>query len=161
MLTGFMLATLAFSGWSLEPGEASTAKNGNGPAVLLGSAEYLPTPENPTGLRGDWTGRFAGANPPLTWSRVAKGLPGFACEAAKPAGNPAQVENCFAFNPHDWLVLGVFEGAKLDETLDAATVPPAAAPVEGDKTGDKTWQKAPAEHGLVCGGAIFGPVSGA
>ena len=34
----------------------------------LGSADFQPTPERPFGWRGDGTGRFPGATPPLEWS---------------------------------------------------------------------------------------------
>src|SRR5439155_743464 len=36
---------------------------------LLGSPEFRPTADRPIGWRGDWTGRFPGAQPPTTWSR--------------------------------------------------------------------------------------------
>ena len=38
-------------------------------AALLGAPTYLPTAERPVGWRGDGTGRYPGATPPLTWER--------------------------------------------------------------------------------------------
>lgn len=35
---------------------------------LLGSKDFRPTPENPVGFRGDQTGCFPGAYPPVSWS---------------------------------------------------------------------------------------------
>ncbi|MGD0897029.1 MAG: PQQ-binding-like beta-propeller repeat protein [Thermoguttaceae bacterium] len=34
----------------------------------MGHAQYFPTPEHPVGFRGDWTGRYPGAEPPFRWS---------------------------------------------------------------------------------------------
>lgn len=41
--------------------------------ALQGSPEFRPSPENPVGWRGDGTGRFPGAMPPLEWSRTRVG----------------------------------------------------------------------------------------
>jgi len=40
-------------------------------AALLGDAGFQPTPESPVGFRGDWTGRYPGAQPPLHWSATS------------------------------------------------------------------------------------------
>src|SRR6185295_3476163 len=40
----------------------------------LGAPTYKPSAERPVGWRGDGTGRFPGANPPLTWSRTREGV---------------------------------------------------------------------------------------
>ena len=37
-------------------------------AAALGAADFRPTPAHPVGFRGDWTGRYTGAQPPLHWS---------------------------------------------------------------------------------------------
>ena len=34
----------------------------------LGHKDFPPTPQHPVGFRGDWTGCYPGATPPLTWS---------------------------------------------------------------------------------------------
>jgi outer membrane protein assembly factor BamB len=34
----------------------------------LGHPAFLPSPEHPVGFRGDWTGRYPGATPPVEWS---------------------------------------------------------------------------------------------
>ena len=33
---------------------------------LFGSVDFLPSPQHPVGYRGDWTGRYPGAEPPAT-----------------------------------------------------------------------------------------------
>ena len=40
----------------------------------LGAPGFCPTPDQPVGWRGDWTGRFSGATPPTQWSRRVRGL---------------------------------------------------------------------------------------
>ncbi len=39
----------------------------------LGATAFKPTPEHPLGWRGDGTGRYPAATPPLTWSRTKNG----------------------------------------------------------------------------------------
>jgi outer membrane protein assembly factor BamB len=39
----------------------------------LGSSDFRPSPAQPVGWRGDWTGRFPGATPPTVWQRVRDG----------------------------------------------------------------------------------------
>ncbi len=36
--------------------------------ALLGSPDFRPSPEQPVGWRGDGTGKFSGATPPMNWS---------------------------------------------------------------------------------------------
>ncbi|MCW8129808.1 MAG: PQQ-binding-like beta-propeller repeat protein [Planctomycetota bacterium] len=52
---------------------ALAAAAGLSRAAEQGAADYQPTPERPTGFRGDGTGRYPGATPPLTWERKASG----------------------------------------------------------------------------------------
>ena len=46
--------------------------NAAAPAVL-GSPNYLPTPDQPIGWRGDGSGRYPGATPPTAWERKKNG----------------------------------------------------------------------------------------
>ncbi len=43
------------------------------PVAPLGSPAFQPTPERPVGWRGDGTGRYPGAIPPVSWERKANG----------------------------------------------------------------------------------------
>src|SRR5678815_105657 len=53
----------------------------------LGSPDFKPAPDRPVGWRGDWSGRFPGASPPMEWSRRAKGLTSeIKYQAGKPSG---------------------------------------------------------------------------
>src|SRR5438552_18365573 len=43
-----------------------------------------PTPrgaDQPVGWRGNWTGKFPDANPPITWSKLSKQMKGLRCQA--------------------------------------------------------------------------------
>ena len=51
-------------GQSAGPGATGSAD------ARLGSPDCRPTPERPIGWRGDGTGRYPGATPPLAWSRT-------------------------------------------------------------------------------------------
>ncbi len=110
----------------------------------LGAADFLPSPQHPLGWRGDWTGRFTGATPPLTWSRRVKGLTTeLRYQAAQPAGPPgADSRQLEYFTIKDWLVTGPFAVADPLKDIDQdllggeATVRPAV----GGKAGAATWR---------------------
>jgi outer membrane protein assembly factor BamB len=55
---------------------APTMLHAQAAGPLLGAADYKVTPEHPVGWRGDGSGRYPGATPPLKWSRT--------CPAGKP-----------------------------------------------------------------------------
>src|SRR5437762_3153588 len=80
------------------------------PDAPLGSPAWKPTPQNPVGWRGDWTGRFPGATPPLTWSRRVKGITtDLRYQANKPSGEPGKDARPLEyFTIKDWLVAGPF-----------------------------------------------------
>lgn len=65
----------------------------------LGHADFLPTPERPVGYRGDGTGRFPGANPPIDWDlcsgnrvRWYTTLPSLGCGAPTVVGDQVFVQ---------------------------------------------------------------------
>lgn len=122
---------------------AQTGGSAKGSATaLLGSAGYMPSPEKPVGWRGDWTGRYPGATPPLRWGHWSKGQKGLLCQAKKPKeGKPAG-----RFIPHgivpEWLVLGPFPNKEADEMIKKLIPDVSAArPDEGDKAGTLAWKK--------------------
>jgi outer membrane protein assembly factor BamB len=97
------------------------------------------------GWRGNGTGLWPDANPPLVWSRTPKGvLAGLRVRADRPtdktAAGSSPLENGLI---RDWLVIGPFPVA--DSLLDfdkaqlagETTVEPAA----GDKVGSLVWKK--------------------
>src|SRR6187431_3152876 len=92
---------------------AVTAPAATAPAVPapIGSPQFAPSPERPVGWRGDWTGRFPGATPPVSWSRRVKGITSeLRYQAAKPAGEPgADSQPLEYFTIKDWLVAGPYQ----------------------------------------------------
>ena len=55
----------------------------------LGSPDFRPSPARPVGWRGDWTGRFPGADPPREWGRRIRGsTTEIRYQADRPAGEP-------------------------------------------------------------------------
>jgi outer membrane protein assembly factor BamB len=54
-----LLVCLIQSGWAGEPAP-----------VPMGSADFRPTLERPLGFRGDGSGKFPGATPPIDWSET-------------------------------------------------------------------------------------------
>src|SRR5438046_2028280 len=73
---------------------------------VLGTVGFQPTPERPVGWRGDWTGRYPGATPPLQWSRRIDGITtGLRYQAKKPNGDAAKTAQPLEyFTIKDWLV---------------------------------------------------------
>jgi len=85
----------------------------SGGRAPLGSPEFKPTPERPVGWRGDWTGRFPGANPPTEWSRRVKGITSeIRYQAARPYSRISEPgpSSCPLeyFTLKEWLVAGPF-----------------------------------------------------
>jgi RNA polymerase sigma factor (sigma-70 family) len=67
VLVSTSLAVLGGAGLVLAAESGADAK------APLGAVSHLPTPEHPYGWRGDGTGRFPAANPPITWNRTRNG----------------------------------------------------------------------------------------
>ncbi|HLX61343.1 MAG TPA: PQQ-binding-like beta-propeller repeat protein [Planctomycetota bacterium] len=114
----------------------------DGPA--LGSIDWHPSPQNPVGWRGDWTGRFPGATPPLNWSRRVKGITTeLRYQANKPAGEPGKDSKPLEyFTIKDWLVAGPFslQDPVADLEKDFLNGEAAIHPAQGDKAGESAWK---------------------
>ena len=132
----FVLALALLAGSTGSANEPATAS-------LLGSAEFKPTPERPVGWRGDYTGRFVGATPPLTWSRRVRGITtSLRYQAARPAGDPAKESRPLEyFSIKDWLVAGPFSVEDAAKAVDEDFLGGEAAvtPAEGGK-GKVSWK---------------------
>ncbi len=110
--------------------------------VLLGSQDFRPSPDHPAGWRGDGSGKYPAANPPLHWGRGAKSVKGLRYQAKKPkegeTGEPMDKGNI-----REWLVLGPVPVPDELKKLDKDILPDEAKlePAEGDKTGNLAWKK--------------------
>src|ERR1035437_9386523 len=109
-------------------------------AVLLLLCSTCFAADPVVGWRGNWTGRFPDATPPITWERRSKSpLSDIRTSARKPKGE----ETTGALVPHSqsivsWLVLGPFAADDAKKALDQEYVPneAALAPDDGDKVGE-------------------------
>lgn len=113
--------------------------------LRLGAPDWTPSPEHPVGWRGDWTGCYRGATPPMVWGRRLKGITnGMRYQAAKPAGEPGNdAKPLEYFLIKEWLVAGPFaaEGgdpAKGNET-DFLGGEPTVMPDVRSKAGATNW----------------------
>jgi outer membrane protein assembly factor BamB len=113
-------------------------------SALLGSPQFSPSPDRPVGWRGDWTGRFPGATPPVVWSRRVKGITSeLRYQAAKPTGEPgAESQPLEYFTIKDWLVAGPYD---LDDPVkdfdrDFLDGEAKVEPAKDAKAGTAVWK---------------------
>ena len=109
------------------------------------SAGQTPDPDKTYGWRGNWTGLFPEADPPLHWARIAKGVvAGMTCQAARPAESAPQSGQPVRDGlVRDWLVLGPFPVADSVKDFAKEQIPGERElkPAEGDKVGALTWKR--------------------
>ncbi len=126
-------------------GSTALAADVRNPAPL-GSLNFAATPERPLGWRGDGTGVYAGANPPVNWSRRVSS--GAATEAKYQARRPPLGSGANTAQPlelgivKDWLVLGPFAVEDPVQEIEKPFFPDEAAiqPDENQKTAGLTWK---------------------
>jgi outer membrane protein assembly factor BamB len=100
-------------------------------------------PTKSAGWRGDGSGRYPDADPPLQWNRVSTAIKELSAQARKPADDaqPAKEDAIADGIIRKWLVAGPFklaEDKKPDDTLaDAQTL----SPDKDDKAGDLPWRE--------------------
>jgi hypothetical protein len=120
---------------------AADPKTGTAP---LGSLNFKPMAGRPVGWRGDWTGQFPGATPPMTWGRRVKGsTTEIRYQADKPIGEPrAGSQPLEYFTLKEWLVAGPYtenDPAKNIEH-DFLGGEEKVEPVRNAKAGGATWK---------------------
>lgn len=146
----------------------STGRKACAAAVLCGMmlcgagawAQKPPTPANPVGWRGDGTGCYPEATPPVHWGRVSKSVLSLRTQARKPAGDAPGGQAPADGVIREWLVLGpipVPDGVK-PGAMNAQTLPgePDLSPNEGDKSGALAWKLVKEEGALLDFGAVLG-----
>jgi outer membrane protein assembly factor BamB len=112
-MISLLLATIALSPFT-QAADSSAAVVAA--PVPCGRADFVPTPDHPVGFRGDGTGHFPGATPPISWD-VAKGT-GVAWKTALAGKSHASVivvgQKVFAASsPHHLYCLDADTGAIL------------------------------------------------
>src|SRR5262245_9264261 len=103
----------------------------------LGSPEFHPSADKPVGWRGDGSGRFPAATPPLEWFRRPRaGFVALRCLATKPKGAGGEGQPLNMGMVREWLIAGPFDG-----TLDDVSQPnePLLQPAVGQNVGGKPW----------------------
>jgi outer membrane protein assembly factor BamB len=108
----------------------------------LGSPEWKPTPERPVGWRGDGTGRFPAADPPIQWGRTIRGFYAqLRCLAGKPAGTAGAGALLNMGFLRDWAILGPFDVKDFKTGIDEDLLKDESAlqPAIGLQVGPKKW----------------------
>ena len=97
------------------------------------------------GWRGNWTGLYGDADPPIEWGRAVQGvLAGATCQAAKPAeAAPAGATKLDDGLIRDWLIIGPLAVGDSVKDFAAEQIPGEAdlAPAAGEKVGRLAWQR--------------------
>jgi len=157
----FSIAGIAVAGLTAAAEPASS--------VPLGSPDFQPSLQRPSGWRGDGSGRYTGATPPVTFERnIITPISRFRCQAKRPpanaeAGAAGEVAGSLvsqyagAYRITEWLVLGPVVPSNPAKPLDSPAVPneAALAPDEGEATGELKWRRVES-----VGGVDFGEVFG-
>jgi outer membrane protein assembly factor BamB len=137
------LAEIVVERAGLTGSAAMAAERAGGP--LLGSPDFKPTAEHPLGWRGDWTGRFPGANPPTEWSRRVKGITSqITYRASKPSGDPNADSHALEyFTIKEWLVAGPFgvDDPEADIERDFLGGEGKIDPATDAKAGEMMWKR--------------------
>ncbi|MHB1038625.1 MAG: outer membrane protein assembly factor BamB family protein [Pirellulales bacterium] len=110
--------------------------------LCLGLSFGIAQETQTTGWRGDGTGKYPAADPPVTWSRVSTTMEGLRFAAHKPAGaEPGTPMPDGVIR--QWLVLGPVPVSQ-DARLEKDTLPDETelAPDEGQTTAGLLWKKA-------------------
>ena len=124
------------------------------PAEQNALATLCSTTKGQVGWRGDGTGRFPKADPPLHWGRISKTMKGLRTQATRPKGDgPGNAKPIRYGTVEDWLVLGpVPTGEERVRTLLKKDILPDEAqfrPDAGEKVGKLTWRPIHVEGSLL------------
>ncbi len=124
--------------------------------ALLGSPDFRPSPERPIGWRGDGTGKYPGATPPVHWGRIATSVKNLRSQVTKPkegeTGKP--MDNGII---REWLILGpVPVTNEVNNNKDILPDEAKMEPTDGDKIGNFTWKKLLPDGQTIDFRALFG-----
>ena len=113
------------------------------------------------GWRGDGTGRFPNANPPVTWKSVSPVMNGLHFSAKKPVGDAPAGTPANTGVVAEWLIVGPLAGDDtLKDPLDKTYAPDEKLndydPDVGKMLGNVKWQSHSSGTGLVDFAAVFG-----
>src|SRR5262245_45190984 len=117
------------------------------------------------GWRGDGTGRFPEADPPVKWGKISRTLKGLSSQAERPkGGQPDKSAHPVAYGSVDeWLILGPIDAAgEPKEVLDKELLPGKAAlrPDVGEKVKGLSWRKVASQGAFLDLNAPFPDLKG-
>jgi len=125
-------------------------------SILAVSPELLAeeSGKKPTlvGWRGNWTGKFPEANPPVKWSKISKQMKGLRCQAEKPENDKPGGVSVYTGSLTEWLVLGPFLAAEdKKEAIDEEFIKDEAScePRNGEVVKGVRWKKVEVAGSLV------------
>lgn len=127
---------------ALGSGAEADEKTRGSDHAPLGSPDFFPSADHPIGWRGDGSGRFPAATPPVDWFRRPRaGFTALKSLAAKPKGGAAEGQLLNMGMVREWLVAGPFEGKSHATALEDTVQPNEAAlqPAVGQNLGGKPW----------------------
>ncbi len=130
--------------------------------ALLGATDFHPSPAHPVGWRGDGTGKYPGATPPIHWSRICTQAAALKCASAVPAAGKA-IAAIPAGGGYftEWLVASPISSAGKTNAIKDELVPgeAALAPQEGDKVGNTAWRRVVTEDSCLDIMKTYGPMT--
>ncbi len=99
--------------------------------------------EATVGWRGDGSGRFPDADPPLTWGRVSTAMKGLRFQARKPEGAEPSGKSMPDGVVREWLILGPVPVPDIPKASERDTLPNELqlSPDEGEKVENLVWKK--------------------
>lgn len=128
-------------------------------AVCVATASVSTSAEEPaiTGWRGDGSGRYPSAQPPIQWGRTSAGLQGVRWQAEKPKDDAAAGQSLEEGVVRRWLVLGpVAPPAPAQPAAEGIQDESQWRPTEGDKVGAASWKPADAEGAFLNFNSLLG-----
>ena len=122
--------------------------------ISLTLPAFAEAPPNVSGWRGNWTGLYPKADPPVEWKRIPTGVTrGMTCQAARPAGDEKSGRPPDKGFVNEWLVIGPFAVPDSVADFDKEQIRGEAGlrPDEGEKVGELIWRRLEVERKLAFG----------
>ncbi len=130
--------------------------------ALQGSTDFSPSPAQPIGWRGNGTGKYPGATPPVHWSRICKQTAALKCSAVIPkdsSTNGALSAGVGFFT--EWLAAYPISSAGKTNAIKDELVPGegALAPQESEAVGGTKWKRVQVDSSYIDIMKMYGPMT--
>lgn len=126
-------------------------------AVLAASGAGVMAGETIVGWRGNWTGKFPDANPPVKWGKVSKQMMGLRCQVEKPKDNEPSGTSAYEGTLKEWLILGPFPSEGGEEAVEEKIIKDelTCEPSGGEKVNGAVWRKIKTPGSIIDFATIF------